>query len=319
MAGSEKSVQVLPQNIIALVWDFDYTLTPMNMQEPLFKKYGIDETKFWKEVNSLPEYYKKAGVRVSEESAYLWHMISYVKAGKLKGLTNQELRELGKEIKFYEGLPGFLTKVQEWLNCEPYTEYNIKVEHYVVSSGLLEMIKGSEISSYLAGIWACEFIEVPAGPDEDFSQPPKSGEISQVGYVIDHTTKTRALFEINKGVNKLEGISVNDSIPEQARRVPFKNMIYIGDGPSDIPCFSVVRKHGGFTYAVYPRGDEKKFIQVVQLLESGRIDAYGPANYMDTSETYFWIKYKVKSIADRIVEEKREAIYAQIKIGPRHS
>ncbi len=103
----------------------------------------------------------------------------------------------------------------------------------------------------------------------------------------------------------LKGISVNDSIPEDARRVPFKNMIYVGDGPSDIPCFSVVRKHGGLTYAVYPKGDKEKFLQVISLIESERIDAYGPADYRDDSETVYWMRDKILNIADRIVQKRR--------------
>jgi len=306
------------QNVIAIVWDFDFTLTPRNMQEPLFAAYDVDEKKFWKEVNALPEYYKKAGVRVSEETAYLWHIISYVQAGKFPDLTNQKLRELGEKIEFYPGLPEFFLDVQQWLEKSPYAENDLKIEHYIVSSGLTEMIRGSKIAPYISGVWASEFIEVPAGPDEDFSKIPRSGPISQVGYIIDHTTKTRALFEINKGVNMLKGISVNDSIPEDARRVPFKNMIYVGDGPSDIPCFSVVRKHGGLTYAVYPKGDKEKFLQVISLIESERIDAYGPADYRDDSETVYWMRDKVLNIADRIVQEKEDAFRSKVKSGPKH-
>jgi len=312
-------VSPFSQNVIAVVWDFDFTLTPRNMQEPLFAAYDVDENKFWKEVNALPEYYKKAGVRVSEETAYLWHIISYVQAGKFPDLTNQKLRELGEKIEFYPGLPDFLSEVQQWLEQEPYTEYDLKVEHYIVSSGLAEMIRGSKIAPYISGVWASEFIEIPACPDEDFSKSPRSGLISQVGYIIDHTTKTRALFEINKGVNKLEGISVNDSIPEDARRVPFKNMIYVGDGPSDIPCFSVVRKHGGLTYAVHPKGDESKYLQVVSLIESDRIDAYGPADYCNGSETVYWLRNKILKIAKRIIQDKEDALRLKVKSGPKHT
>ena len=320
MTGTETgTTSPFSQNVIAIVWDFDFTLTPKNMQVPLFTAYGVNEEKFWKEVNALPAYYKKAGVRVSEETAYLWHIISYIQAGKFPDLTNRKLRELGKKIEFYPGLPEFFPMIQQLLERDPFTEYDLKVEHYIVSSGLTEMIRGSKIAPYISGVWACEFIEVPAGPDEDFSQNPKSGLISQVGYIIDHTTKTRALFEINKGVNKVEGISVNDSIPENARRVPFKNMIYVGDGPSDIPCFSVVQKHGGLTYAVYPKGNEYKYQQVIDLLESKRIDAYGPADYREDSETVLWMRKKVLSIAQRIIDEKKSALYSQIKSGPKHT
>ena len=119
------------------------------------------------------------------------------------------------------------------------------------------MIRGSAIAPCVNGIWGCEFIENPIPPgflqQEELPIDPVL-EISQIGMMIDNTTKTRALFEINKGTNKNPAIDVNADIRPEDRRVPFQNMIYIADGPSDVPSFSVVKKNGGKTYAVYRSG-----------------------------------------------------------------
>ena len=116
-----------------------------------------------------------------------------------------------------------------------YQEYDIKVEHYIVSTGLSQVIKGSVVVQYVKGIWGCELIE------EEIENGEKI--ISEIGYTIDNTSKTRALFEINKGVNRHEGVEVNTKMPEELRRVPFRNMIYVADGPSDIPAFSLSLIH----------------------------------------------------------------------------
>ncbi|MDP2325681.1 MAG: HAD family hydrolase, partial [Gammaproteobacteria bacterium] len=249
------------QNIIAIIWDFDKTLTPQYMQGPLFRAYGIDEKAFWREVNGLPEYYARAGVHIQPDTSYLGHLLTYVKEGIMPDLTNARLRALGAEIAFFPGIPELFGELRDILKAPEYEEGDLRLEHYVVSTGLAEMIRGSHIAEHLSGIWASEFIEAPARPGDDLHGQPGSGPISQIAGFLDNTTKTRAIFEINKGVNKLKNVSVNDLIPEEDRRVPMKNMIYVADGPSDIPSFSVVRKHGGLAYAVFQPASETQFAQ----------------------------------------------------------
>lgn len=289
-------------NKIAIVWDFDKTLIDGYMQEPIFKEYGIDPVKFWKEVNSLPEkYMEEQSVKVNPETIYLNHFINYVKQGKMEGLNNEKLRELGKKLIFYKGIPEIFQEIDDMIrNEQKYKEYNIEVEHYIVSTGFKEMIEGSKIRKYITDIWGCELIE---GLD-------KSGGkiISEIAYTIDNTSKTRALFEINKGTNFRKEIQVNSTIPEEKRRVQFKNMIYIADGPSDVPAFSVVNKNGGATFAVYRGGDIKSFRQAEKLREDGRVNMYAMANYSKNTTAYMWVTTKIKEFADRIREEERSKI-----------
>jgi hypothetical protein len=304
------------QNIIAIIWDFDMTLSPQYMQAPLFKAYDVDPQQFWGEVNALPEYYRRAGIRLHPDTCYLSHLLTYVREGKMPGLTNARLRELGAELEFFPGIPEIFQRLSRILEEPPFQEGDLRLEHYVVSTGLAEMIRGSAIAPMLSGIWASEFIETPALPGANLSLRPEPGPISQIAGFLDNTTKTRAIFEINKGVNKLTNISVNDMIPEEERRVPVRNMIYVADGPSDIPSYSVVRKHGGLAYAVYDPSNERQFAQVVELQRTGRVDAYGPADYQAGNQTDMWLRLQVRKIAERIMNDRRRALETRVGSGP---
>jgi len=328
------------QNIIALIWDFDKTLIPGNMQAPLFRKYGVDEPTFWREVQQLEDYYRQKGIRVNKETVYLNHVLTYVREGIFKGLNNRMLEELGKELTFYPGLPEFFPKIKAIIEeDERYKTFDIKLEHYIVSTGFAAMIRGSAIARYVDGIWGCEFIEEPAKPgfmlsggaDKEAAQASaeaeaaaaaageESGsEITQIGYAIDNTFKTRALFEINKGANKYADIDVNSKMDEADRRVPFEHMIYIADGPSDVPVFSILNKSGGRTYAVYPKGNMKAFRQVDMLRRDERIQMFGEADYQEGSQTYMWLVLQARQIADAIVKKKEQAIRASVSQPPTH-
>ena len=310
------------QNRIALIWDFDKTLIPGYMQQPIFERFQIDEERFWEETNTLATRYKDRGYRVSGESIYLNHILTHVRNGEMKGLNNKLLRELGAEIEFYQGLPEFFSELRDEARSKPeYVKHEIEIEHYIVSTGLAEMIRGSKIAPYVDGIWGCEFIENPLLPgcmNQDELEMQTDAEISQIGMMVDNTTKTRALFEINKGTNKDDAIDVNSKLAHEDRRVPFQNMIYIADGPSDVPSFSVIRKFGGKTYAVYKPSNEAEFAQNDLLLQTNRIHAYGPARYEGDSNTSMWLKLHVQKMCDRIVAD-REANFAQrISKPPQH-
>ncbi len=306
------------QNVIALIWDFDKTLSPQYMQTPLFEEYRLDQKAFWTEVNALPAWYARAGITVQPDTCYLGHLLTYVREGRMPGLNNAKLRELGARIPLFPGIVGLFDRLETTLQEPPFLEGDLRLEHYVVSTGLAEMIRGSSIAKRLSGIWGSEFIETPAGPGFDPKSTPQSGEISQIAAILDNTTKTRAIFEINKGVNRHAGISVNDMIPEEERRVPVRNMIYVADGPSDIPSFSVIRKHGGLAYAVYDPTSPGQFAQVVDLAESARVDAYGPADYSEGGQTDQWLRLQVQRMALRIMEERRRNLARRVGSGPKH-
>src|ERR1035437_6549768 len=271
------------QNIIACIWDFDKTLIPAYMQVPLFRRYGVDEAIFWAESNALAEHYRRRGCTMSPEISYLNHLLTHVLAGRMAGLSNQILRTCGSEIQFYPGLPKFFERSRPWVKGKPeYTKREIVLEHYIVSTGLAEMIRGSAIAPFVDGVWGCEFIETPLQPgflQQDELSLDAAAEIAQIGMMIDNTTKTRAIFEINKGTNKNSAIDVNSKVTSEDRRIPIQNMIYIADGPSDVPSFSVISKGGGKTYAVYNPANRAEFEQNDRLRHSGRIDHYGPADY----------------------------------------
>jgi len=310
------------QNIIACIWDFDKTLIPEYMQSPLFRRYGIDENTFWHETNNLVSHYRKRGYHLSPEIAYLNHLLTYVLAGKMPKLSNKILRECGAEIKFYPGLPDFFRVAQGYVTeKEAYRKHDIRLEHYIVSTGLAEMVRGSAIAPFVENIWGCEFIENPLQPgflnQQDFGLEAEA-LIAQIGLVIDNTTKTRALFEINKGTNKNPAIDVNASVAPEDRRVPFQNMIYIADGPSDVPSFSVTKKGGGKAYGVYNPARSDEFAQNDRLRASGRIDHYGPADYRAESSTAQWLRLQIHSICDRIVTDRESAVASRAAKPPRH-
>ena len=303
-------------NIIAVVWDFDKTLVDGYMQDPIFEEYNVDSKAFWKEVNALPQKYKdEQDVLVNPDTIYLNQFIKYAKEGKFKGLTNEKLKQFGSRLKFYKGIPEIFQKTKSLIEENPtYKEYNIKVEHYIVSTGMTQIIKGSSVMPFVEHVWGCELIE---GKDNEGDTC-----ISEIGYTIDNTSKTRALFEINKGVHSKdgrEGVKVNTKIPEELRRVHFINMMYVADGPSDIPAFSVVNKNFGATFAIYPKGDMKAMKQVEQMREDGRINMYAEADYREGTTAYMWICHKIKECAERIRKREREKISIYAQAGtPKH-
>ena len=297
-------------NIIAVIWDFDKTLITGYMQDPMFKKFNVDGNLFWEEVNALPQkYWDEQKVKVNKDTIYLNHILKYVREGKFPKLNNEMLKAFGKDLTFYPGVIEILKKTQELLSQNPaYSEFDIKVEHYVVSTGLVKTILGSQIKQHITYAWGCELLE---SKDSD-----GDSVVSELGYTIDNTSKTRALFEINKGSQKNE-IDVNSNVPENLRRVHFKNMIYIADGPSDVPAFSLVKKNGGATFAIYPKNDNAAFRQVEQLRKDGRIDMYAEANYSEGTTANLWITNKIKDLADDI-RNAEKAKFAGVSNAPKH-
>ena len=220
------------------------------------------------------------------------------------------LREFGKEQKFYPGIPEIFEKTKKMFDDDKsYSEYGIQVEHYIVSTGFAETIRGSALMPFVDDVWGCELLD---------SEYNGENVLSEIVYTIDNTTKTRAIFEINKGIGKLQGIGVNSKIPKELRRVQFENMIYIADGPSDIPAFSVVNQNGGSTFAIYPKGDFKAMQQVEQMRADGRVDMYAEADYSEGTTAYMWIISKIQSIADRIRKTEKDKILAFTSQAPQH-
>jgi hypothetical protein len=309
------------QTVVAFLWDFDRTLIADNMQGPIFDEYDVDPVLFWQEVDGLVEYHAKRGEVLARDLAYLLHILSYVEAGAFPGLTNAKLRELGGKLEPCPGIPEFLEATrQKVMDVQAFAREGITVEHYIVSTGLRAMIEGSSIAPHVDGIWANTFVSANASPGylERLQVDDARGPIKHLSYVIDNTSKTRPVFEINKGVNKNPQVDVNARMSEAQRRVPLRNMIYIADGPSDVPVFSILNQNGGKTLGVYtlePRNNHK---QVKQLSEQGRVQGMAEADSRPGKAAFLWLMDSLDQISSEIVEARRMA-FAEIKNPPGHT
>ena len=279
-----------PQTSIAIVYDYDQTLSPTYMQDQvLFPAFGIDPDHFWKRCKVLVD-----DEGFDNELAYMKAILDCLNMDRP---TNEDLRNLGKNLEFFPGLPEMFGELESLLT-EEHTALGIHVEHYIVSSGLKELVEGSRLRPYLKAIFGCEF------------SSDSEGRISFPSRVISHTQKTQYLFRINKGMLK-PNEDVNDHMPDALRPMPFTNMIYVGDGPTDVPCFTVMRKYGGHAIAVYNPNDEtrRSFRKCYQLsAHARRVDNIAPSDFRAGSHLRLLLEEMVLEIADRIVDRRKSEL-----------
>ena len=291
-----------PQNTIAIVYDYDQTLSPNYMQdEVLFPKFGIDAKKFWARCHALV---KDDGY--DNELAYMKALLDYLDMDRP---TNAELRALGGRLNFFPGLPEMFDEFQTTLLDAQHEAHGIHVEHYIISSGLKALIEGSRLAKYVRAIFGCEFAE------------DREGRITFPRRVISHTQKTQFLFRINKGMLEYSE-DVNDHMPADLRPVPFEHMIYIGDGPTDVPCFTVVRQHGGHAIAVYNPEDPSRssFKKCYQLsTHADRVRHIAPADYRKGSHLRCLLEQMVAEVAARIVDRRARALAEGTVRAPKHT
>lgn len=278
------------QTTIGLVYDYDQTLSPNYMtDEVVFPHFGISGEQFWKKSRELVD---EQGY--DTELAYLKTLLDYLSPDRP---TNAELRKLGSKLEFYPGLPQMFEEMEKILR-EEHRAMGIRLEHYIVSAGLKELLEGSAIRPYVKAVFGSEF----AGDRE--------GRISFPKRVISHTTKTQYLFRINKGM-LLPHEDVNDHMPVELRPIPFHNMIYIGDGPTDVPCFTLMRRYGGHAIAVYnpedaTRASFRKCWQLSGLAD--RVRHIAPSDYRPGSHLRLLMEEMVLEIADGILRKKRDEL-----------
>jgi len=245
-----------PQNIIALIYDFDGTLSPRNMQEYAFlPKIGINPKTFWKEVAQL-------SIEREAEPLITYMHLMYQKAQE-KGLQilRKDLVAQGREVEFCPGVEKWFGLMDQYVKKQ--SKGTVSVRHYLVSSGLKEIIEGTKIYKKFDNVFASEYYF------EAYQLPyPKR--------VITDTSKTQYLFRINKGVEDVNR-SINSHMPEGERPIPFSQMIYFGDGETDVPSMAVTRQNNGFAIAVYPKQKSAKICK--ELFDVGRVDFYAQADY----------------------------------------
>ncbi len=259
--------------IIAIMYDFDKTLCTKDMQDYAFiPSLNMTPKEFWGKANEV-------GTTLHMDSvlAYMYTMLLESKNRDIP-LTRKSLTEKGNMIEFFPGVREWFSQINRFAE-----ENNVIVEHYVISSGLKEIIEGTAISGEFKKIYGCEFVYDEKG----LAVFPKTA--------VNYTNKTQFVYRINKGVlDVANDYDLNKSMPDDSKRIPFCNMIYIGDGLSDVPCMKMMKSYGGVSIAVY-QGDVT--VKVMDLLLNDRVDYIYPADYREKSGLDKTVKNIIRKMA----------------------
>lgn len=259
---------------VALVYDFDGTLAPGNMQEfGLLQALGYDNPNdFWNICDQLAKTNDAGGIAVV--------MYAIQAAAQRAGMqcTRTFLREYGNKVQFFPGLMKWFEHINTYA-----AQIGVDVKHYINSSGIKEMIEGCAIAEVFERIYACSYLY------------DSQGDACWPAVVVDYTKKTQFLYKINKGIREVsDHVRINEFVPSDQRPVPFERMIYFGDGETDVPCMRTVKANGGHSFAVY--GNDKKRALAQQLLAEGRVNFACTADYTEEGE----MMVIVKRILDKI-------------------
>ena len=257
--------------IVALIYDFDKTLATNDMQSFRFiPDLGMSESEFWELTSEFSE--KNHCERIL---SYLFIMIQECKKKGIK-LTEEYLNSLGSYVQYYEGVLTWFDRINEYGK-----QKGVIVEHYIISSGNREILKGTKIADKFTKIFACNYVY-----DEN-------GEACWPKMIINYTSKTQCLFRISKGVLDIrEDNKVNEKIAD--KHVEFENMVYIGDGITDIPCMTLIKERNGLSIAVYKSGNSST---AAPLVFDKRVDASVTADYRDGSKLDKLVKTKIDMVS----------------------
>ncbi len=272
------------KTVVALLYDFDKTLCTQDMQNYSFiPSLGMSPRDFWEETNEFVEKNQMDGIL-----AYMYRM---VQKSREKGipLTRETLRQCGQDISFFPGVTDWFSRISRFGEL-----LGIEVEHYVISSGLREIIEGTEIANCFKEVYACEFFY------------DKNGIPIWPKLAVNFTAKTQFIYRINKGVlNVSDDKALNASMPDEHKRVSFVNMVYIGDGLSDVPCMKMMRSYGGQAIAVYQDANRGA---VEELLRKERVDFIYPADYRAGSPLENTVKNILRKMAvsQQLYEENKK-------------
>lgn len=259
---------------LAIAYDFDGTLSPRNMQEFDFvPKIGMSSKEFWKEVSTLAKEHNADNILM-----YMKHMLDKAREAKVP-VRRADIQRYGKSVELFPGVTDWFGRIDEYGR-----KREVNVQHYIISSGIREMIEGTPIAKKFAAIYASSFVY------------DHNGVAQWPALAINYTTKTQYLFRINKGVKEVhDNNRINDYIPKHDRPVPFENMVFIGDGDTDIPCFRLVKEQGGHAIAVYKPKTRGAKGKAEKLIRDGRVNFMAAANYEDNNE----VARIVKGIIDK--------------------
>ena len=263
---------------MAIVYDFDGTLAPGDVQERQFiPDVGMTPDDFWKGVDRL--------ARENQADGTLMYMYEMLKKAGEAGVPvrREDFRAGSQNIEFYEGVPVWFDRVNMYGR-----EAGVRIEHYIVSSGKVEIIEGTSIAPKFAKIYASKFLF-----DEN-------GVAVWPALAINYTTKTQYLFRINKGAHDLsDNDAINRYVEKKDRPVPFENMVYIGDGVTDVPCFRLVKDQGGLSIAVYRPRARNARERAKQFVREGRVHRAVPANYSEDGDLDRLVRDYIKLVAAR--------------------
>lgn len=266
--------------IIAIMYDFDCTLSPKDMQEYGFiPGLGMSADEFWGECNEVAVKYNMDRIL-----AYMLVMLEKSRGKFL--LTRESITELGKGVKLFPGVSTWFKRINEYAESK-----GMQCEHYIISSGLKEIIEGTSIADEFKAIFAAGFCY------------DKDGIPFWPAMAVNYTSKTQFMYRINKGVlDVTNDKDLNKHAPEEARRVPFRNMVYIGDGLTDVPCMKLAKANGGHSIAVYQKDKQA----AEEMLKYDRVDYMAKTDYSKGSEMEQFIFELIDQMAatDKIVKRR---------------
>ena len=258
---------------MAICYDFDKTLSPDDMQVfTIIPALGMDKNEFWKKSNELAQ---ENGM---DKNLAWMNMIYRLSQANRKSIKREYFNEAGKNIPLYNG-------VEKWFdNVNKYgLRHNIEVEHYIISSGLKEIIEGSKIADKFKCIYASTYLY------------STDGIVEWPAQAVNYTNKTQYIFRIAKGIFDVYDDSVNDSMKDSELYIPYENIVYIGDSATDIPCMRLVKSRGGYSIGVYDPNKNMKE-NVYKLYADGRLSFYTAADYSAKSELMTYMKAIIDEI-----------------------
>lgn len=273
---------------VAMMYDFDKTLSPKDMQEFTFiPGLGYKNTKdFWEEVNKISKENKMDSIL-----AYMYMMIKKSKEAS-KPIRKQDFKGLGKGIEYYPGVLTWFDRINTIGK-----KLNIEVEHYIISSGLTEVIEGTPIAKKFKKIYACKFYY-----DEN-------GVATWPSLVVNYTTKTQYIFRINKQIlDENEDRALNQYTEEKDRPIPFRRMIYVGDGLTDVPCMKLVKENGGKSIVVYNKKKKNAKDLAKSLIQQKRANYMSPSDYSSQKEMEKLVSKILENIQKEAALEELEGV-----------